>query len=524
MKCRLIQIGWRKGKLRLAPVFSTLVLALWSLAVSLVFGQVDSATVIHQHWFETRTAHLNIYSCGTPLEVNKLAARLEQFRDAYGLLAGAQAVMSPPIIVMAFPDHETMQPFLPLYQGKAANLSGFFKRSPEENLIVLEMDGSLEVIFHEYTHLLLRRNAHIWPIWLNEGMAEIYSTFEASGRGVRIGKPIAHHLRYLAKSQLMPLKELMSVTHDSPQYNETERQGLFYAESWLLTHFLVNGDNPVIKARFAQSYTKLLHLGQTPEEAFTNALGVSLTTVDHELKRYLDRGQFESIGIVTATDLSAARSVSSRIIGPGEACYRLGNELMRIDRLDAAEGYFAETRRLIPASPLSYEGFGLLARDREKPQDAVRYLKEAMNRGSINFLAWFAYAQARLHLAGDAQGRYTRLDKNVAADIRSALEKSIALMPNFGNAHELLGFLQLVQNEDLPLAEQHLQRAIALDPDNLSYLLSLAQVQIMAKDTDAARRTLQPLLAPYAEPSLHRKAEELLSELDRQTTRKASDR
>jgi len=34
----------------------------------------------------------------------------------------------------------------------------------------------------------------------------------------------------------------------------------------------------------------------------------------------------------------------------------------------------------------------------------------------------------------------------------------------------------MVQGEDLPAAEKQIQRAIQLEPDNQSYLLSLAQV------------------------------------------------
>ena len=50
---------------------------------------------------------------------------------------------------------------------------------------------ALKIIFHEYTHLLLRHNQPYWPLWLAEGMAEIYSTFEVSGGyHARIGKPI----------------------------------------------------------------------------------------------------------------------------------------------------------------------------------------------------------------------------------------------------------------------------------------------------------------------------------------------
>ena len=159
---------------------------------------------------------------------------------------------------MAFPDHESMKPFLPLYQGQPANLAAFFQRGSDENLIVLALPGTnsaftdMEVIFHEYTHLLFRRNDRIWPLWLKEGMAEVYSTFETTGYNARIGDPIGHHLRLLAQQPLMPLAELFAVTHDSPQYNERERQGIFYAESWLLTHFLMAGDNPAYQAHFRQ--------------------------------------------------------------------------------------------------------------------------------------------------------------------------------------------------------------------------------------------------------------------------------
>ena len=159
---------------------------------------------------------------------------------------------------MAFPDHEATKPFLPLYQGEPGNLAAFFKRGSDENLIVLSLPepgspyAGMEVIFHEYAHLLFRRNDQLWPLWLKEGMAEIYSTFETEGRNARIASPILHHLQTLENHPLMPLAELFSVNRDSDQYNERERQGMFYAESWLLTHFLMAGDNDKYRARFGQ--------------------------------------------------------------------------------------------------------------------------------------------------------------------------------------------------------------------------------------------------------------------------------
>ena len=219
-------------------------------------------------------------------DVARLTARLEQFRQAYGALAGTQAVASPPIVVMAFPDHASLRPFLPLYQGQPANLSAFFSRGVDENLIALSLTGessnALGSIFHEYAHLLFRHNDLFWPMWLKEGMAEIYSTFEVNGeRSVRIGLPMTNHLRRLSQESMRPLSELFAVTRQSPQYNEREHQGIFYAQSWLLTHCLMLGPSPGRQARFAQ-LTALLRQGQSPEQAFTNAFQISLQAMSAE--------------------------------------------------------------------------------------------------------------------------------------------------------------------------------------------------------------------------------------------------
>src|SRR6266581_9397692 len=94
-----------------------------SLALAAVAARAedDLSPLLRRHWFEARTAHFNVYSCGDTQQVSKLTARLEQFRQAYSLLAGAQAVASVPIVVLAFPDIEAMRPFRPVRDGKPAN-------------------------------------------------------------------------------------------------------------------------------------------------------------------------------------------------------------------------------------------------------------------------------------------------------------------------------------------------------------------------------------------------------------------
>jgi tetratricopeptide (TPR) repeat protein len=506
--------------LRIRPLF-----AVAGIFLATSIGRADSEvdSIVQKHWFQATSSHFHAYSCGATQEVAKVIARLEQFRQAYSSLAGAQAVASPPIVVIAFPNEQAMQPFLPLYQGKPASLTAFFNRGVDENLIVLPLGNpfSLELIFHEYTHLLLRRNDRIWPLWLKEGMAEIYSTFEVmpGGQRARIGKPIPRHLHLLVDKPLLPLSQLFAVSHDSPDYNESQHQGIFYAESWLLTHYLMLGDNPDHKARFAQ-LTALLKQGQTPDEAFTNAFRVPVKLLENELRQYLAREKFQSLDLVLGTGLNGPQAFVASGITPAGTCFRLGDELLRVARPDAAEAYFLEAQKLSPTSPLGYEGLGLLAGERSNSSEAVRWLEEAFKHHSTNFLTHFVYAREKYRLSADRPDTYSALDVGAASEIRAELTKTIKLMPDFGPAHHLLGFFELVQGENLAEAETQLQKAIELEPENQSYLLSLAQAQLINEGPDTSRRTLQLLLKPNVDVKLRTHAQQMIDELDRHPGRK----
>ncbi len=174
-----------------------------------------------------------------------IAIRFEGFRETLSrVLTDRVTSTAVPTIVIVFPSDKAFTPFKPKYQGKPIELAGLFLSRGDVNYIALVSTGgeeTMRVVFHEYAHLIISNVARNIPIWLNEGLAEYYSTYrmEAGGREAVLGAAIPSHLMLLNDATPMPLAELLAVTEDSPMYNEGSRRSVFYAQSWALAHMLL---------------------------------------------------------------------------------------------------------------------------------------------------------------------------------------------------------------------------------------------------------------------------------------------
>jgi hypothetical protein len=75
-------------------------------------------------------------------------------------------------------------------------------------------------------------------MWLNEGLAEFYSTFNGSERDSRmiVGRPIpAHRMLLREAGGLIPLKKFLDSTALPALLRDPRSTQRFYAESWALT-------------------------------------------------------------------------------------------------------------------------------------------------------------------------------------------------------------------------------------------------------------------------------------------------
>ena len=120
---------------------------------------------------------------------------------------------------------------------------------------------------------------------MTEGFAECYSTFELGGKAneFSIGKaPEMHVMMLNAATDFMPLKRLITIQQNSPEYNEKTKQGLFYAESWAFVHYLILGAEGKRRMQFVQFLTAVAR-GEPFEDSFAEAFQTDYDTIETKI-------------------------------------------------------------------------------------------------------------------------------------------------------------------------------------------------------------------------------------------------
>jgi tetratricopeptide (TPR) repeat protein len=447
-------------------------------------------------WINLRTKNFNIVSSASEDDTRKVALKLEQFCAVTTKLFNIKSVSPVPVTVVVFKSDGSFKPFKPIYNGKPANVSGYFQRGDDENMIALNVVGSeehpLAIIFHEYTHLLTAYTSRQWPAWMTEGFAEFYSTFEVEKEKVKIGQPISNHVFLLRENKFVPLKTLFQVGHDSPEYNERSKQGIFYAQSWALIHYLMMSNN---RARVAQlsDFIGRFESGMSAEQAFTEAFKTDTVAMEKELRKYIGNNGYQFM-LFTPQGVEGEREMTIKAMADAEVQFYLGDLLLHTNRVDEAETFFKQAVALDPNIPGPYEGLGFTAIRRNKYSEAQEHFKQAVARGSQNHLAHFYYAQAIERELAGSNNNVSIIQSDLAKMMVQELKTSIKLMPGFAPAYDLLAFIYLVSGENLKEAEQSSRSALRLEPQNKRFALTFAQIQARLQNYDAARKTLEPLM------------------------------
>jgi tetratricopeptide (TPR) repeat protein len=415
----------------------------------------------------------------------------------------------------AFKSDNSYKPFKPI-----SDVSGYFQSGEDVNYITLtteqRSDDPFRTIFHEYVHLLVNntmgRNV---PIWFNEGLAEFYSTFrmEEGNRKVILGDVVSNHVLYLREQKMIPLRVLFSVEHDSPQYNETSKRGVFYAESWALMHYLIEGNKGQRKEQLGR-FISLLTANVPPEKAFQQAFQTSYEVIEKELRDYVQRTSYAGTFVEFPNKLEFDADMQSAPITEAEAQAYLGDLLLHTHRLNDAETRLQQALTLEPNLPMAHASLGMVRVYQNRVTEARQELQRAVAANSQNYLThyYYAFALSREGMDG-ATGMIAGYSPEAAETMRAELRKAIELSPTFPESYSLFAFINMVRGEQLDESLAMLKRALAVAPGKADLSFMLAQIYMHKQDFKAAREILQPLVnSPNTERQLRDHAQSLLAQ------------
>jgi hypothetical protein len=311
------------------------------LAVLAVLLWTTVGTPAATRWTRLRTAHFEIAGDVGERQLKQVGFRFEQFRETFARLFPGMREAPAPVVIVVFGSKRAYQPYMPLFNGKRVDVGGYFLARPDVNYITLTLDGgddAYRVVFHEYTHLLVNSSVQDVPTWFNEGLAEYYSTFEASsdGRNATIGRIVTNHVLQL-REQFIPLGELLAVEHDSPLYNEGDRRSIFYAESWALTHYLLVGRDE--RRPQLAKYLALYSAGTPGDQAFREAFQADISTIERELRNYVGQSIYQSMRYNLRDPVEVDRATRTEPMTEADGTALLGDILLHFRRLDEAASH-----------------------------------------------------------------------------------------------------------------------------------------------------------------------------------------
>src|SRR5829696_7191944 len=299
-------------------------------------------------WRSVRTNNLLVIGNADAEKLRQVAAWLEFFHSAFARLVSRNVLNSSvPTTVIIFRDDASFTPFKPLYQGRPINVSGFFQAGEDVNYIAISLDprdkDPYGTAFHEYVHLHVKDNIPNAPLWLNEGLAELYESLAFSGGDALIGTHHHGYVSLLRQVELLPLKTLFSIGPDSPHYNEQDKVGIFYGESWALVHYLMLGDRAQ-QDQFKQ-FIQRVGRGDDVAKAIESAYGITLDTLETELQSYVRRGNIRAqriTGVDNPQTYGAYTATQRSALTDSEAFYYLADLSLHLGRNEVAERAFKE--------------------------------------------------------------------------------------------------------------------------------------------------------------------------------------
>ncbi|MBV9960246.1 MAG: tetratricopeptide repeat protein, partial [Acidobacteria bacterium] len=270
-------------------------------------------------------------------------------------------------------------------------------------------------------------------------------------------------LRALQERGLLPLKTLLAVDHKSPHYNERNKVGIFYAESWAFVHYLMLENNMARRPQLVRFLSRLT-AGISMETNFRQSFGVDYAAMESELNAYIKRFRFPVMEVAVEKSLDYEKEMQSARASEAEVQFRLGDLLLHTGRPAEAERYLLKALALEPNSADALVALGATRYQQEHYEEAKKLFQQAIEADAGHYLAHFYYA--------NCLWRERQPEKAV-----ESYRQAVQLKPELAYLHRQLAFTYAELRRDAEAIESYTQ-ALKLEPRSTENYLSRSYLNL----------------------------------------------
>jgi tetratricopeptide (TPR) repeat protein len=494
------------------------------------------------HWIRVSSSHFSVLTNGGENKGREMAVRLEQMRTVFAqLLMKTRVNMPEPLDVIAFKTDKEYAQIAPLHDGQPVTAPAFFLPGEDRNYIVLNLfeDDPWRAVTHEFAHVLLNHNYPPTQPWFDEGFAEYFSSVRLDNKQAQIGgdpeisvarQPNLLGNQFQVRNPPKPLSELLNTPvwlstsdlftakHSITNYQEGSRHTLFYAQSWIALHYLLNKN----KLSETGTYFDLVENQKVPvEQAIQQAYGMSPVQFDQALKDYFHSLETSFENQVASSSSSVANSAVSQFPLPVD---NIGTSTKQVPDTEA-RALIAELMVRFPEhrqqalqelntiigqpkteNAIAHRALAWMHLQSKEYDAANEELSSALELDGADPWVRYYLALVKYH-AAESSGHPFQGLSNMMQDLRAVLDWN----PEMAEAYSMLAMAR-VEGGGVNSAMEAMRAAIQLSPRNEGYLLNMAQIYMAGKKWDAAMGLLDRLKVSQ-DPQIARAARKNLEDL-----------
>jgi len=346
---------------------------------------------VDEQWVTLRTPHFTVVSSAGQKRTRETARNLETLAAALAQVHPRFKPTAPaPTRVILFGRREESQPwFDAMLNREHAQASGIFVSQKESASMLVDAssrDRSDRTPYHELIHYLLAGGGVRPPLWLEEGLAEYFSSAEIHDGAIWVGGSIPEHIQLLRGRKVMPLRELFSAQYES----EVAARPSFYAESWALVDWMLR-----TKRSAFYDFLHDVESGTTAEAALRKHYGRGLDEIERSLIFVAGSSHPTYASRIAVNDVPSLGEPV--LLSRADLLVELGRFLSSIDGLTAeAERHFRAALAAEPKHGRALAGLGSLRAAERKYAEAEPFFAQAIEADPRDPELALLYAEALL--------------------------------------------------------------------------------------------------------------------------------